>query len=177
MSPGRRSGVNWIRLNSSPSALAKLRATRVLPKPGKSSSRMCPPASTDAIIISRRGRLPTTARSTSTMTCLLNDETWEMSVTIYSNENFSHRVAKKALTLCVPASLWQMTNFQLRFEKLDCLINIKIKRRRLSAVCVGKLCKGHVQTGFEVVPQFRGRLPVDPNQRSKDRTRASAFTV
>ena len=49
----------------------------------------------EAIIISSNARFPTTARSTSAITCLLSDETLEMSVTIYSNEKNSHSVTEK----------------------------------------------------------------------------------
>src|SRR6266498_231569 len=88
-----------MRLKSNPRTLAKLRATRVFPKPGKSSRRMCPPANTDAIIISRSPRLPTTARSTSAITCLLKEETLEMSVTIYSGEEICRGEACLAPTI------------------------------------------------------------------------------
>ena len=44
MSAGIRSGVNWTRLKSRPSALANDRAIRVLPNPGRSSISMWPSA-------------------------------------------------------------------------------------------------------------------------------------
>jgi hypothetical protein len=41
----------------------------------------------EAIIISSKARFPTTARSTSAITCLLREETWEISVTVFSDES------------------------------------------------------------------------------------------
>src|SRR5512140_2945900 len=41
-SPGMRSGVNWTRLNPTPSAAAKARASSVLAVPGTPSTRTCP---------------------------------------------------------------------------------------------------------------------------------------
>jgi hypothetical protein len=44
----------------------------------------------EAIIISSKARFPTTARSTSAITCLLSDETLEISVTVHSDEKNKH---------------------------------------------------------------------------------------
>ncbi len=42
MSEGIRSGVNWMRLNSSDSASASVRIISVLARPGTPTSRQCP---------------------------------------------------------------------------------------------------------------------------------------
>ena len=44
MSAGIRSGVNWMRLNSSDSASASVRIISVLARPGTPTSRQCPRA-------------------------------------------------------------------------------------------------------------------------------------
>ena len=44
MSPGSRSGVNWMRLASSPQAAARPLTSSVFPRPGRPSTRMCPEA-------------------------------------------------------------------------------------------------------------------------------------
>ena len=62
---GSRSGVNWMRANSSPSTRANDRAMSVLPRPGRSSSRTWPPARMPISTSSRVRRRPTTARSSS----------------------------------------------------------------------------------------------------------------
>ncbi len=68
MSAGSRSGVNCTRAKSRPSTRARLRAARVLPSPGKSSSSTWPLARTaESTSVSGR-RLPTTAFSTSSST-------------------------------------------------------------------------------------------------------------
>src|SRR5512142_44422 len=75
-----------MRLKDRPSAVAKLRAIRVLPRPGKSSNRTCPPASAVAMTISSSGRLPTTPRSTSAITFLQAEETSSTPVTALLHE-------------------------------------------------------------------------------------------
>ncbi len=67
-SAGRRSGVNWMRLNERPSAVAKLCAVSVLPVPGTSSRRTCPRPSTPVITISKKSSLAITAEPISSMT-------------------------------------------------------------------------------------------------------------
>src|SRR5579884_432304 len=64
-SPGIRSGVNWMRLKPSRITRAKLRAIRVLARPGKSSISTWPSESSASRISSSTSRLPTTAFSTS----------------------------------------------------------------------------------------------------------------
>ena len=65
-SAGSRSAVAWIRRQSAPSARARARASVVLPVPGRSSSRMCPPARTAATTSSTRSRR---SRTTVPMDC------------------------------------------------------------------------------------------------------------
>src|SRR5215207_2163465 len=179
MSPGKRSGVNWMRLNSSPSTVAKLRATSVLPRPGKSSSRMCPPASMDDIIISSRARLPTTARSTSAITCLLSDETWDISVTIDSDAKRSFQYAVGLSS--VRTSQTRPATFHLRFNEIHRLRNIQVKwgllRRSQGTVDHGKIRKRSMQTSLEIFLQFLRWFPIVPQQRGKDRAGPAAFTV
>src|SRR5579862_969337 len=52
MSPGSRSGVNWMRFASSRNACARPFTSSVLPRPGKPSSRRCPRASIPVITCS-----------------------------------------------------------------------------------------------------------------------------
>src|SRR5512133_1864134 len=104
MSPGSKSGVNWMRLKSRPRAVAKLRAMSVLPRPGKSSNKTCPPASTEQITVSSNSRLPTTARSTSLITF------WPIAAT---SRTFEIIVV-----------------LHLGFEVADHKFNVNIKRRR-----------------------------------------------
>src|SRR3954451_8770928 len=68
MSAGSRSGVNCTRAKSSPSTRARLRAAKVLPSPGKSSSSTCPLASTAERTSVSGVRLPITALSTASST-------------------------------------------------------------------------------------------------------------
>ncbi len=65
---GSRSGVNWARVNSRPSACASERAASVLPSPGRSSSRTWPPARTPASTSVIWSRLPTRTVSTASRT-------------------------------------------------------------------------------------------------------------
>src|ERR1700722_14512766 len=67
-SAGSRSGVNCTRVKSSPSAAAKDRAIRVLPRPGRSSISTCPRASTVVRMSVSADRFPTTTRSISSST-------------------------------------------------------------------------------------------------------------
>ena len=64
-SAGSMSGVNWTRVNSSPSTVANVRASSVLPSPGRSSIRMWPEASTPSRTVVMASRLPTMTCSTS----------------------------------------------------------------------------------------------------------------
>src|SRR5512133_493921 len=59
-SPGIRSGVNWIRLNPIPSAVAKARASSVLATPGTPSTSTCPSESSATSRRSRALSWPTT---------------------------------------------------------------------------------------------------------------------
>ncbi len=65
MSEGSRSGVNWMRRNSSPMTWARERAIKVLASPGKSSMRTWPLARTPTSRRFRVSRLPTITFSTS----------------------------------------------------------------------------------------------------------------
>src|ERR1044071_6996546 len=76
---------------------------------------MCPPASMEAIIISSRARFPTTARSTSAITCLLSDETLAISVTIHSQEKNSQMVLKSGVFRDSPAPRVSEANDHFRF--------------------------------------------------------------
>ncbi len=67
-SAGRRSGVNCTREKESPSAVATLRAVRVLPVPGTSSRRTCPRARTPSRTRSRKRSSAMTAFETSART-------------------------------------------------------------------------------------------------------------
>ena len=67
-SAGSMSGVNWTRLKSSPSTVANVRASSVLPSPGRSSIRMWPEASTPSRTILTVPGLPTMTCSTSART-------------------------------------------------------------------------------------------------------------
>ena len=65
---GRRSGVNCTRENSSPRAVASVRAVSVLPVPGTSSTRTCPRASRATSSRSKKTVSPTTASPTASTT-------------------------------------------------------------------------------------------------------------
>ena len=65
MSDGSRSGVHCTRRNVRPSAVARLRAASVLPRPGTSSNSTWPPASTAASAVVSGSRMPTTRVATS----------------------------------------------------------------------------------------------------------------
>src|SRR6187402_1867431 len=65
MSAGIRSGVNWMRENSSANDSASVRTSIVLPKPGTPSSSACDPASTQVMTPSITSRLPTITREIS----------------------------------------------------------------------------------------------------------------
>ena len=67
-SPGMRSGVNWMRLVSTSSAVASDRTRRVLATPGTPSSRTCPPASRAMTRPVTAASWPTTALPTSLRT-------------------------------------------------------------------------------------------------------------
>ena len=58
MSPGSRSGVNWIRLVSNCSAFANPFTNSVLPSPGSPSNKMCPRASSPQIVRSINSAFP-----------------------------------------------------------------------------------------------------------------------
>src|SRR5581483_12525868 len=134
MSPGRRSGVNWIRLKSRPRAVEKLRAINVLPSPGKSSNSTCPPASAAVITISSTPRLPTTARSTSEITFLLSAETSRISATMI---------------------------LHLRLKIIHCVFRIQIQRRGRGTdliLCKRKINEGFIQPRVEI---FLHRLILD----------------
>src|SRR5438067_4121694 len=62
MSDGRRSGVHWMRRNVPPTEVARARASIVLPVPGRSWSRMCPPATSPASARRTTRSLPTITR-------------------------------------------------------------------------------------------------------------------
>jgi hypothetical protein len=58
MSPGSRSGVNWMRLQLPPMLRARHFASVVLPSPGTSSISRCPSASIAAIASRTSSGLP-----------------------------------------------------------------------------------------------------------------------
>jgi hypothetical protein len=64
-SAGKRSGVNWMRLNSVSTALANTDTAVVLARPGTPSSRMCPSANKPMSSFSSMSRWPTRTRRTS----------------------------------------------------------------------------------------------------------------
>ncbi len=80
MSPGRRSGVNWIRLVSRPRVLERPLTSSVFPKPGRPSRRMWP-----------RARSPVMTRS---MSCSCPKRTWLRAA-------FSERMCSAALVTSV----------------------------------------------------------------------------
>src|SRR5690606_34619555 len=65
MSPGIRSGVNWMRPNSSPTARANACASSVFAVPGGPSSSTWPPASSAIVTMRVSGACPNTALATS----------------------------------------------------------------------------------------------------------------
>src|SRR5690348_4935888 len=65
MSPGRRSGVNWILLKSRPRVAARDWARSVFAVPGGPSSRICPPQKSAVSIRSKVSACPMIARETS----------------------------------------------------------------------------------------------------------------
>ena len=65
MSAGIMSGVNWMRENTSCSASAMVRTSRVLPSPGTPSSSACEPASMHTITPSTTSWWPTITLPTS----------------------------------------------------------------------------------------------------------------
>ena len=69
MSPGSRSGVNWMRVLVPCTDCAMARASEVLPVPGTSSSSTCPSLSIAVSTSSTTWRLPSTARSTLSAIC------------------------------------------------------------------------------------------------------------
>src|SRR6478736_3187085 len=69
MSPGSRSGVNWMRVLVPWTDCARARASEVLPVPGTSSSSTWPSLSIAVSTSSTTCRLPSTARSTLSAIC------------------------------------------------------------------------------------------------------------
>ena len=69
MSPGSRSGVNWMRVLVPCTDCASARASDVLPVPGTSSSSTCPSLSIAVSTSSTMWRLPRIARSTLSAIC------------------------------------------------------------------------------------------------------------
>src|SRR5262245_47017595 len=65
MSPGRRSGVNWMRFPSSPRQAANERTSSVLPMPGTPSSSTWPSASSAIVSMRSSSDCPITTRPTS----------------------------------------------------------------------------------------------------------------
>lgn len=65
MSPGRMSGVNWIRLHEPPIDFASALARVVFPSPGTSSISMCSSENMQVRTRSRSSRLPLIARFSS----------------------------------------------------------------------------------------------------------------
>ena len=73
MSPGIRSGVNWMRRKTSPSVWARVRTSNVLAVPGKPVMRQWPPTKRAIITCSSTSSWPTITRRT----CFtISDCTW-----------------------------------------------------------------------------------------------------
>src|SRR5450759_3100857 len=64
MSEGRRSGVHWMRRNAPPTDVARARASNVLPVPGRSCRRTCPPDTRPVAASRTTLSLPTITRWT-----------------------------------------------------------------------------------------------------------------
>src|SRR5579883_1980090 len=83
-SAGMRSGVNWMRLTVQSSERPIAFASVVLPKPGTSSSRMCPSHSNATSTSSTTVSLPTITRRTFSITAVASREMRSMAISVVS---------------------------------------------------------------------------------------------
>ena len=92
ISPGSKSGVNWIRLNSSPSTVAKELAPPAFcqdpenPRAGRARLPAWRPSSLEHGVCLQR--------STSAITCRLSDETWKFLSQFTPMKNIDHQALK-----------------------------------------------------------------------------------
>ena len=95
MSDGIRSGVNWMRLNSRPSACASVRTSSVLAVPGKPVIRQWPPTNSATITCSITSSCPT-----------ITLRTWEMMA--------SCAFWKRSIRCCKPAASLSCAGVDIR---------------------------------------------------------------